>query len=85
MLPLFMHQLSRGEPITVYGGDEKVLDFTYIDDCVDGIVRGIERLAAGTVDERDDQSRLRAREHACAGGRADRRRARRHRSAATSP
>ena len=26
-----------------------MLDFTYIDDCVDGIVRGIEGLAAGTV------------------------------------
>jgi UDP-glucose 4-epimerase len=50
VLPLFMHQLARGEPITVYGGEEKVLDFTYIDDCVDGIVRGIERLAAGRVE-----------------------------------
>jgi nucleoside-diphosphate-sugar epimerase len=49
VLPLFMHQMSRGEPITVFGGDEKVLDFTYIDDCIDGIARGIERLAAGTV------------------------------------
>jgi UDP-glucose 4-epimerase len=50
VLPLFMHQLSRGEPITVYGGDEKVLDFTFIDDCVDGIVRGIERLVSGEVE-----------------------------------
>jgi UDP-glucose 4-epimerase len=50
VLPLFMHQLSRREPITVYGGDEKVLDFTYIDDCVDGIVRGIERLDSGQVE-----------------------------------
>jgi nucleoside-diphosphate-sugar epimerase len=49
VLPLFMHQLSRGEPITVYGGEDKVLDFTYIDDCVDGIVRGIEGLAGGGV------------------------------------
>ncbi len=49
VLPLFMHQMSRGEPITVYGGDEKVLDFTYIDDCVDGIARGIERLHDGRV------------------------------------
>ncbi len=49
VIPLFMHQLSRGEPITVYGGDEKVLDFTYVDDCVDGITRGIERLAGGEV------------------------------------
>jgi nucleoside-diphosphate-sugar epimerase len=50
VLPLFMHQLSRGEPITVYGGDEKVLDFTYVDDCIDGIVRGVQRLAAGEVE-----------------------------------
>jgi UDP-glucuronate 4-epimerase len=49
VIPLFIHRLSRGEPITVFGGDEKVLDFTYIDDCVDGIARGIERLAAGEV------------------------------------
>jgi UDP-glucuronate 4-epimerase len=49
VLPLFMHQMSRGESITVFGGEEKVLDFTYIDDCIDGIARGIERLAAGEV------------------------------------
>jgi len=49
VLPLFMHQLGRGEPITVFGGDEKVLDFTYIDDCIDGIVQGIEGLASGAV------------------------------------
>jgi UDP-glucose 4-epimerase len=44
VLPLFMHQLSRGEPITIFGGDEKVLDFTYVDDCVDGIARGVYAL-----------------------------------------
>jgi UDP-glucose 4-epimerase len=33
----------------VYGGDEKVLDFTYIDDCIDGIARGVELLAEGRV------------------------------------
>jgi UDP-glucose 4-epimerase len=49
VLPLFMHQLSRGEPITVYGGNEKVLDFTFIDDCIDGIVRGVEGLSGGAV------------------------------------
>jgi UDP-glucose 4-epimerase len=47
VLPLWMHQLSRGETITVYGGEEKVLDFTYIDDCVDGIARGVYALADG--------------------------------------
>ena len=45
VLPLFMHQLSRGEGITIFGGDEKVLDFTFIDDCVDGIARGVYALA----------------------------------------
>lgn len=30
-------------------GKEKVLDFTYVDDCVDGIVRGITRLSRGKV------------------------------------
>jgi UDP-glucose 4-epimerase len=49
VIPLFIHQLSRGEPITVFGGDDKVLDFTYIDDCIDGIARGIGRLSAGQV------------------------------------
>src|SRR3954454_6033878 len=49
VLPLFTHRMLRGEPITVFGGEDKVLDFTYIDDCVDGIARGIERLADGRV------------------------------------
>jgi nucleoside-diphosphate-sugar epimerase len=47
VLPLWMHQLSRGEEITIFGGEEKVLDFTYIDDCVDGISRGVYALLAG--------------------------------------
>lgn len=49
VVPLFIDRISRGEPVTIYG-PEKVLDFTYIDDCVDGIVAGIERLVAGEVD-----------------------------------
>jgi nucleoside-diphosphate-sugar epimerase len=49
VLPLFMHQISRGEGITIFGGDEKVLDFTFIDDCVDGIVRGVYALAEKRV------------------------------------
>jgi UDP-glucose 4-epimerase len=49
VLPLFMHQLSRNEGITIFGGEEKVLDFTYIDDCVDGIARGVYALAEGRV------------------------------------
>ena len=50
VLPLFIHRMSRDEPITIYGGDGKVLDFTYVDDCVDGIARGIERLADRRVE-----------------------------------
>jgi UDP-glucose 4-epimerase len=42
VIPLFMAQASRGEDLTVYG-DDKVLDFTYIDDCVDGVVSVIEQ------------------------------------------
>jgi UDP-glucose 4-epimerase len=46
VIPLFIRKISRREPITVYGKD-KVLDFTYVDDCVDGIRRGIDLLAGG--------------------------------------
>ena len=49
VIPLFIHRLLRDEPITVFGGAEKTLDFTYVDDCVEGIVRGIEALADGRV------------------------------------
>jgi len=49
VLPLFMHQLSRREPITIFGGNEKVLDFTFVDDCVDGIARGVYALAERRV------------------------------------
>ncbi len=48
VIPLFIRRLRHGKPVTVYGR-EKVLDFTYVDDCVSGIVAGIERLAAGAV------------------------------------
>ena len=43
VIPLFIRKIQRGEQVTVFGGD-KVLDFTYVDDCVDGIVRGIQLL-----------------------------------------
>jgi len=48
VVPLFIDRIERGEPITIYG-PEKVLDFTFVDDCVSGIVSGIERLADGRV------------------------------------
>jgi UDP-glucose 4-epimerase len=49
VIPLFIQRLLHDEPITVYGGADKTLDFTYIDDCVDGLARGSEELAAGSV------------------------------------
>jgi UDP-glucose 4-epimerase len=49
VIPLFIHSMLRGEPITIYGGNDKTLDFTYVDDCIDGIVAGIEGLAEGRV------------------------------------
>jgi UDP-glucose 4-epimerase len=46
--PLFIRAIARGEPVTVFGR-EKVLDFTYVDDCVDAVVRGIDRLYRGEI------------------------------------
>ena len=48
VIPLFIARMRAGKPVTVFGR-EKTLDFTYVDDCIEGIVRGIERLANGTV------------------------------------
>ncbi|HNP70867.1 MAG TPA: NAD-dependent epimerase/dehydratase family protein [Kouleothrix sp.] len=48
VIPLFIQRMRQGLPVTVYG-HEKTLDFTYIDDCVGGIVAGIERLLSGQV------------------------------------
>src|SRR5512133_3830560 len=48
VLPLFTHRMLQGERVTVFGRD-KVLDFTYVDDCVDGIARGVAALADGSV------------------------------------
>jgi len=45
VIPLFVRKIWRGEPITVFGRD-KMLDFTYVDDCVSGIIAGVETLAA---------------------------------------
>lgn len=42
VVPLFFRQAKSGAPMKVFGKD-KCLDFTYIDDCVDGIVLGIDK------------------------------------------
>jgi len=41
-VPLFMRLAKAGQPITIFGKD-KLLDFTYIDDCVGGIIQAIEK------------------------------------------
>jgi UDP-glucose 4-epimerase len=46
VIPHFIRQISRRRPITIYGKD-KVLDFTYVDDCIEGVFRGIELLVSG--------------------------------------
>ncbi len=46
VIPLFIRRIAAGEPITVYG-EQKVLDFTYVDDCVAGVARGLELLVGG--------------------------------------
>ncbi len=41
--PLFIQKISKESPIIIHGR-EKILDFTYIDDCVEGICLGIQKL-----------------------------------------
>ena len=46
VVPLFIRRVAEGAAIVVYGRD-KVLDFTYVDDCVDGVLRAIDVLVSG--------------------------------------
>ena len=48
VIPLFIRRIAAQQPITVYG-EKKTLDFTYVDDCVRGIMAGVDLLASGTV------------------------------------
>jgi UDP-glucuronate 4-epimerase len=48
VIPLFISKIRNEEAITVFGA-EKVIDFTHVDDCVDGIVSGMDRLIDGRV------------------------------------
>ncbi len=48
VIPLFIQKIRAGEPVVVYGRD-KLLDFTYVDDCISGIISGIVALAEGRV------------------------------------
>jgi len=48
VIPLFIRRVADGEPIVVYGPD-KVLDFTWVDDCTEGVIQGIDALVAGRL------------------------------------
>lgn len=48
VIPLFVRAISLGNPIRVFGRS-KMLDFTYIDDCVRGVAAGIDALAEQTI------------------------------------
>lgn len=45
VIPLFISRIAADQPITVFGPN-KVLDFTYVDDCVRGVVAGLDALVA---------------------------------------
>jgi UDP-glucose 4-epimerase len=47
-VPLFVKKIAADEPITVFGRD-KMLDFTYVDDCVSGVIAGVDALTSGKV------------------------------------
>lgn len=41
-IPLLVEKMQKNQNINIYGKN-KVLDFTYIDDCIQGIMKGIEK------------------------------------------
>lgn len=49
VVPLYFRQAKAGEPLKVFGKD-KCLDFTYIDDCVAGVMLGIGKWDAAKND-----------------------------------
>lgn len=49
VIPLFIKRIAHDEPITIYG-ENKILDFTYIDDCINGIASGIYALHEGKAE-----------------------------------
>jgi len=48
VIPLFINRIANDQPIKVFG-PQKVLDFTFIDDCVEGIICGIDKVARGEI------------------------------------
>ena len=48
VIHIFIDQMSQDEPVTIFD-PTKMIDFTYIDDCVAGFLLGIEKLLSGEV------------------------------------
>ncbi len=48
VIPKFIKKINENSPIVVYG-ENKILDFTYVDDCVNGIYSGILNLNSGKI------------------------------------
>lgn len=48
VIPLFIDRVARDLPIVVYGR-EKVLDFTYVDDCTAGVLSGLDAIVTGRI------------------------------------
>lgn len=49
VIHVFTNQMRQGKPITIFD-PTKVLDFTHIDDCVQGFMLGIDKLVSGEVE-----------------------------------
>lgn len=49
VIPTFVRQALRGEPITVYGSGEQTRCFGYVDDVVDAVIRLMDGCAVGQV------------------------------------
>ncbi len=49
VVPLFIRLAGKNEAMNVFGKD-KCLDFTYIDDCVDGIIKALENFETAKND-----------------------------------
>ena len=45
---IFIDQMRRGQPITIFDRT-KIIDFTYVDDCINGLLLGINQLVQGKV------------------------------------
>jgi len=48
VIHVFVDQMLRGEPVTIFDRN-KMIDFTYIDDCINGLMLGIDKLTRGEV------------------------------------